>query len=80
MLTPKKLETFCRWWSKQVGHEMNTGHFFSHAFYWKHKELREKEMLFAFIAFTKSGYIPEYVHEYWRTRVRSFICIKGGAE
>lgn len=78
MLTPRKIETFCRWWSLQIKRPVDSATFFGHAYYWKYKKVDEKAMLFAYIAYQRSGYIPEYVHEYWKYRVLTYIVIEGG--
>jgi hypothetical protein len=78
MLTPERIETFCRWWSRSVGRTLGSDQLFAHAYAWKHRVIHQQELNFAYVAFVRSRYIPEYVHEYWRTRVLPIILIQGG--
>lgn len=75
MLTPRKLETFCRWWSKEAREQVDSARFFVRAFMWKHGEQRPMEMTYAYHAYVKSGYIPDYVQEYWREFVVPFLIV-----
>lgn len=75
MLTPRKLETFCRWWSKEAREQIDSARFFVRAYCWKYGSPDQMQMAYAYHAYMQSGYIPEYVEEYWRKFVVPFLIV-----
>lgn len=77
-LTPKHIETFCRWWARSIRKDVNSGTLFALAYSWKYGVVEEKQVLFAYIAYQRSGFIPECVKQYWHERVLKRLIIQGG--
>lgn len=61
-----------------MGRPIDSAMFFAHAYRWKHHTIKERELQYAYVAYVRSGYIPDYVHEYWKYRVLTYIVIEGG--